>query len=80
MFPAGCDFAASLAAAPPLMPAAVDGQNNCQSLRLAIDCRPDDFAVSHPQQSDRHFRMPVATLFVDMLRLPVKPTKGASRG
>ena len=69
---------ASIAAASLLMPVAMNLQNSCRSLRPATGGRPGDRNGGLPHRSDRRFRMPIATSFIEVLRRPIESDKFTS--
>jgi transposase InsO family protein len=69
---------ASIAAASLLMPVAMNLQNSCRSLRPATGGRPGDRNGGLPHRSDRRFRMPIATSFIEVLRRPVESAQYVS--
>jgi putative transposase len=78
LVPTGCDTPALIAAASLLIPVAINVQNSCRSLRVVTGGRPGDRNGGRPHRSDRRFRMPIATSFVEVLRRPVESAQFTS--
>src|SRR5829696_7691243 len=70
LVPTGCDTPALTAASSLLIPAAIANQNRLRSSRPATGGRPGDGNGARPDQSDRRFRMLIATSDFRVLRRP----------
>ena len=78
LVPTGCDTSALSAAASLLIPVAINAQNICSSLRVATGGRPGDRNGGRPHRSDRRFRMPIATSFIEVLQRLVESAQYVS--
>src|SRR3954469_23425398 len=72
LVPTAGDTSASTAASSLAMPAAIAAQNRRRSSRPAAGGRPGDGNGARPDQSERRFRMPIATSSLKVLRRPLE--------
>jgi hypothetical protein len=74
------DTPASTAASSLGRPAAIDAQNRRRSSRRATPGQPGERVTARSAQSDRRFRVPIATPSVELLRRPPESTDVAAVG